>query len=77
MTREALEPVHPVEVSTLAPQHRTRQVRIERPGTSPVIVACGSQEQFVDVLRRERPDLSPDDANQIHWADHPGEWPEA
>jgi hypothetical protein len=77
MTHEALDPVHPVEIGALAPGHRTRQVRIERPGTSAVVVACASRRQFEDVLHRERPDLSPEDSANVHWADHPGEWPEA
>jgi hypothetical protein len=66
---------HPVEVGALAPQARSRQVRIERPGTTPVVVACADRARFEDVLRRERPDLSPDDPAAVDWVDHPGEWP--
>lgn len=73
-THEALEGGHPVEVSALAPQDRDRHVRIERPGTTPVVVACSSQQQFEDVLHRERPEIDPSDPKQVHWADHPGEW---
>ncbi|MEZ0069643.1 hypothetical protein ABIA32_005690 [Streptacidiphilus sp. MAP12-20] len=74
MTHEALDRGHPVEIAALVPHERGRQVRIERPGTTPVVVSCSSREQFVEVLARERPDLAPDDERQIHWADHPGEW---
>ncbi|WP_042414808.1 hypothetical protein [Streptacidiphilus anmyonensis] len=70
-------PAHPVEVGALEPNAHSRQVRIVRPGTTPVVVACSSRRQFEEVVRRERPDLSPapDDATVVHWADHPGEWP--
>jgi hypothetical protein len=71
---EALGRGHPVEVSALAPKERDRQVRIERPRTTPVLVACSSQQQFEDVLHRERPDIDPTDPQQVHWVDHPGEW---
>lgn len=65
----------PVEVGPLVPGRHARQVRIERPGTTPVVVACADRARFADVLRRERPDLSPDDPAAVHFADHPGEWP--
>ncbi|WP_042375117.1 hypothetical protein [Streptacidiphilus neutrinimicus] len=68
-------PAHAVEVGALEPQAHSRQVRIVRPGTTPVVVACSSRQQFEEVLRRERPDLSPDAPDVVHWADHPGEWP--
>ncbi|MFI9272156.1 hypothetical protein ACIGXM_15740 [Kitasatospora sp. NPDC052896] len=76
-SHEALDRARPVEISALVSGHRDRQVRIERPGTTPVVVACSSRQQFEEVLRRERPDLDPDDAQQLHWVDHPGEWPGA
>jgi hypothetical protein len=63
-----------VEISTYVPGEKYRHVRIERPGTTPVLVACASQAEFESVLHRERPDVDPNDAEQIHWADHPGTW---
>jgi hypothetical protein len=75
MTHEALDRAHPVEIAAFAPQEHGRQVRIERPGTTPVVVVCSSQRQFEEVLGRERPDIGPDDEEQVHWVDHPGQWP--
>jgi hypothetical protein len=66
---------HSVEVGELPPGGHSRQVRIERPGTTPVVVACSSRRQFEEVLHRERPDLSADDPGVIHWVGNPGEWP--
>jgi hypothetical protein len=71
---ETLDSRHPVEISALVPKDRDRHVRIERPGTTPVVVACSSQQQLEDVIHRERPDIDPTDPNQVHWVDHPGEW---
>ncbi|MEZ0090944.1 hypothetical protein [Streptacidiphilus sp. EB129] len=75
MTHEALDRAHPVEIAALTPHEHGRQVRIERPGTTPVVVTCSGQEHFEEVLHRERPDIDPGDDQQVHWADHPGEWP--
>jgi hypothetical protein len=74
MTHEALDHVHPVEIAAFAPREHGRQVRIERPGTTPVVVVCSSQQQFEEVLGRERPDIRPDDKQLVHWVDHPGQW---
>lgn len=75
MTHEALEPAYPVEIAAFASKEHGRQVRIERPGTTPVVVVCSSQRQFEEVLGRERPDIGPDDEQSVHWVDHPGMWP--
>jgi hypothetical protein len=77
MTHEALDHVHPVEIAALAPQEHGRTVRIEWPGTTPVVVVCSSRRLFEEVLGRERPGIGPDDEQLVHRADHPGEWPSA
>jgi hypothetical protein len=69
-----LDHAHPVEIAALAPQEHGRQVRIERPGTTPVVVVCSSQRQFDEVLGRERSDIAPEDEQLVHWADCPGLW---
>ncbi|RAG86807.1 hypothetical protein DN069_04530 [Streptacidiphilus pinicola] len=74
MTHEALDHAYPVEIAALTPGEHGRQVRIERPGTTPVVVVCSSRRQFEEVLGRERPDIGPDDEQLVHWADHPGQW---
>lgn len=65
---------YPVEISAFNPFDRMRQVRIARPGHTPLWVQCRSQAELETAIAAHRPDVDQADPEQVHWVDHPGEW---
>jgi hypothetical protein len=65
---------HPVEISVFNPCDRMRQVRIARPGHTPLWVQCQSQAELESAINTHRPGIDHTDPEQVHWIDHPGEW---
>ncbi|AEW98777.1 hypothetical protein SCATT_p05840 (plasmid) [Streptantibioticus cattleyicolor NRRL 8057 = DSM 46488] len=61
---------HPVEIAPLAENHRYRLVSIDGGPAEPM-----EREEFEVRARRAHPTIDLGDPGQVHWADHPGEWP--
>ncbi|MFC5911122.1 hypothetical protein [Streptacidiphilus monticola] len=59
-----------VEVEPLAADSRYRVLHLAGYGTTPV-----AREEFLPTIRRSFPGIDIDDPDQVHWADHPWEWP--
>jgi hypothetical protein len=45
-------------------------------GGDPLWEACSTQNDLRAALKLFRPDVDLNDPTQVHWAGHPGEWPE-
>lgn len=65
-----METTHKVEVAPLAADHRYRRVHIQGVGWQEL-----EREEFEPRVRGAFPDIDVSDPEQVHWADHPGEWP--
>ncbi|QMU77333.1 hypothetical protein GXW83_18145 [Streptacidiphilus sp. PB12-B1b] len=70
------DPQAPVIVGPLLGGALDREVSVAHKDAPAALRACADQQQFEEFVRRERPDLDPNDATQVHWAGHPEEWPE-
>ncbi|MEU1621301.1 nucleotide exchange factor GrpE [Streptomyces sp. NPDC005722] len=65
-----METTHKVDVAPLGSDHRYRRVHIRGVGWREL-----EREEFEPRVRRTFPDIEMSDPDQVHWADHPGEWP--
>lgn len=65
-----METTHKVDVAPLGSDHRYRRVHIRGVGWEEL-----EREEFEPRVRRAFPDIDVSDPDQVHWADHPGEWP--
>lgn len=61
---------YPVVVASFGSDHRYRLVRLRGIGWEPL-----EQEEFEPRIREVFPDIDLDDPSQVHWVDHPEEWP--
>lgn len=63
-------PDYPVVVASFGSDHRYRLVRIRGVGWEPL-----GPEEFEPRIREVFPDIDFNDPDQVHWVDHPEEWP--
>lgn len=66
----AHKPEIPVIVAPFDTDRRYRLVHIQGIGWQPL-----EREEFELRVHQVFPDLDLDDPDQVHWSDHPGEWP--
>ncbi|MFJ5214664.1 nucleotide exchange factor GrpE [Streptomyces sp. NPDC088354] len=66
-----METTHKVDVAPLAEDHRYRRVHLRGVGWQQF-----EREEFELRVRDVFPDIDVSDPQQVHWADHPGEWPD-
>ncbi|MEU4097687.1 nucleotide exchange factor GrpE [Streptomyces sp. NPDC026673] len=66
-----METTHKVDVAPLGADHRYRRVHIQGVGWEEL-----EREEFEPRVRRAFPEIDVSDPEQVHWADHPGEWPD-
>ncbi|MFE0463243.1 hypothetical protein ACFW1A_28725 [Kitasatospora sp. NPDC058965] len=59
-----------IDVAALSADSRYRLVRFKGHGTEPV-----DEQEFRAEASRFFPTIDLDDPDQVHWADHPWEWP--